>query len=296
MRLLVCSDPLNPSMPDSSFEAEIDAIRTVGLTFELLDVEALFAGSATRAVRRVSDDAGQLVYRGWMVTVANYEDLTVALAQRGATLITSPASYAATHHLPLAYQAIEAYTPRTVWIAGSAPFDMNEVHEALAPFGSRPIVLKDYVKSRKHEWLEACFIPSASDRAAVERVVNRFAELQGDDLAGGLVFREFVELEPVGTHSRSGLPLGREYRLFFVDGRFLAGGRYWDDVDYPDEFPTEPFATAAATLPSRFLSMDIAKTRSGEWIVMEVGDGQVSGLPDSIRALDFYARLATAVT
>ncbi len=71
----------------------------------------------------------------------------------------------------------------------------------------------DIVKSRKHEWDEACFIPAADDKSAVEQVVSRFVELQGDDLAGGLAFREFVELDPVGRHPRSGLRLGREYRL-----------------------------------------------------------------------------------
>jgi hypothetical protein len=85
--------------------------------------------------------------------------------------------------------------------------------------------VKDYVKSRKHEWLEACFIPDAGDRAAVERVVGVFVDRQGEDLAGGLVFREYVELRRVGAHPVSGLPLGREYRLFFLDGRLLAAGR-----------------------------------------------------------------------
>jgi hypothetical protein len=43
------------------------------------------------------------------------------------------------------------------------------VMELLRPFGDAPLVLKDYVKSQKHAWDEACFIPSASDRKAFER-------------------------------------------------------------------------------------------------------------------------------
>ena len=87
----------------------------------------------------------------------------------------------------------------------------------LRPFGSAAVVVKDFVKSRKHEWAEACFIPSASDRAAVERVVRRFLELQGDDLSEGLVFREFADFEPLGRHPKSGMPLTKEFRLFFLD-------------------------------------------------------------------------------
>jgi hypothetical protein len=94
------------------------------------------------------------------------------------------------------------------------------------------------------------------------------------------------------VHPASGLRLGREYRLFFARGQFLVGGRYWDDVDYPDEYPLEPFDRLAAAIPSPFFAMDIAQTALGEWIVLEVGDGQVSGLPKSIAPTAFYARLA----
>src|SRR5450432_3294033 len=66
----------------------------------------------------------------------------------------------------------------------------DEVMALLRPFGEKPIIVKDYVKSRKHEWNEACYIPCASDRQAVERVVMGFLHLQGEDLNEGLVFRE----------------------------------------------------------------------------------------------------------
>ncbi|MFF2396799.1 ATP-grasp domain-containing protein [Nocardia sp. NPDC058114] len=52
-------------------------------------------------------------------------------------------------------------------------------------------MIKDYVKSRKYEWNTACFVPDLSDGAVLRRVVERFVELQGDSLAGGIVVREF---------------------------------------------------------------------------------------------------------
>jgi hypothetical protein len=98
---------------------------------------------------------------------------------------------------------------RSVWLTGD--LDIDRIMGVLIPFGDGPIIVKDFVKSRKHEWTDACFIPSAADRSAVERVVNRFLELQGEELAGGLVFREFIEFRPVGTHSRSRMPLTEEW-------------------------------------------------------------------------------------
>jgi hypothetical protein len=38
--------------------------------------------------------------------------------------------------------------------------------------------------------------------------------------------------------------------------------------------------------------MDIARTVDGRWIIIELGDGQVAGLPDNCDIEDFYARLA----
>jgi hypothetical protein len=290
-RLLLCADPLMPRIADSAFEIETAAIDELGWPHDLLDLEALLKGDAARSTRRFREGADRYLYRGWMVPAGRYEDLATATAARGGSLMTSPASYLATHHLPSWYAAVEPSTPRTVWVEGMPPYDFASIHAALTSFGDRPMIVKDFVKSRKHEWDEACFIPAADDASAVERVVSRFVELQGDELAGGLVFREFVDLEPVGRHSRSGLVLGREYRLFFVGGRLLIGGRYWDGIDYDDNFPAEPFERIATAIQSPFFSMDIARTAAGDWIVMEIGDGQVSGLPDAIQPSEFYRRL-----
>ena len=165
--------------------------------------------------------------------------------------------------------------------------------EALAPFGDAPVIVKDFVKSRKHEWAEACFIPSASDRRAVERVVGRFLELQGEDLAGGLVFREYVEFEPIGVHPKSGMPLTEEYRVFWLDGMPIFWSPYWADGDYRvARPPIERFAGVAAAVRSRFFTMDLAKRRDGDWMIVELGDGQVSGLLRNEDAGPFYELLA----
>ena len=37
---------------------------------------------------------------------------------------------------------------------------------------------------------------------------------------------------------------------------------------------------AAAQIDSSFMTVDLAQLESGDWIIMEVGDGQVSGLQE----------------
>jgi hypothetical protein len=164
----------------------------------------------------------------------------------------------------------------------------------LHPFGDAPVIVKDYVKSQKHYWKEACFIPSARDAAAVERVVSRFIELQDGTLTGGLVFREFVELEALTSHSKSGMPLTKEFRRFFLDGTPLFTAQYWEEGEYGDALPPEQlFASVAKRVKSRFFTMDVAQRTNGEWIIMELGDAQVAGIPERVSPTDFYRTLAT---
>ena len=107
------------------------------------------------------------------------------------------------------------------------------------------------------------------------------------------MFREFVEFEPVGRHPRSGMPLTLEYRIFFLDGRPLLVSPYWEGVAYEGQGPpVQRFAALAAGVRSRFFTMDVAKKKDGEWMVMELGDGQVAGLPDDADVDAFYRGLA----
>jgi hypothetical protein len=152
--------------------------------------------------------------------------------------------------------------------------------------------VKDYVKSQKHYWTEACFIPDASDLEHVARVVARFLELQGDDLNVGLVFREYVPLRIVATHPKSGMPLAAEFRIFWLDHEPLLVHRYWADlVELEIEVPIEELRSTAREIPSRFFTMDVAMLDDGSWIVVELGDAQVSGLPSDAVAPAFYGRL-----
>ena len=70
------------------------------------------------------------------------------------------------HHLPESYSVIEEWTT-TLRLAEDRGRREHGPHHGicLQPFGATPLVLKDFVKSRKHEWDEACYIPSASDRS-----------------------------------------------------------------------------------------------------------------------------------
>jgi hypothetical protein len=200
------------------------AAQAAGLKTSLISYEALVdERDAEAAVRHVEPRAQceLAIYRGWMLRPEAYTRLFDALAALGVMLINSPAAYRHCHYLPESYEIIEGRTPLSVWIAGGPEISTDRIMETLRPFNAEPVIVKDFVKSQKHAWDEACYIPSAGDLGAVEQVVRRFLDLQGEDLNEGLVFREFVAFEPLATHSKSGMPLTTEYRLFFLDGQPL---------------------------------------------------------------------------
>jgi hypothetical protein len=292
MLLLFCSEPFAPRTVDPAFADEWDAAKAAGLSAQLIDFERLVAGELDRALAQVPPDASStIIYRGWMLAPDAYKRLYAALSQRGATTINDPHAYRTCHYLPESYSLLEGKTPQSVWLPITGEVDFDRVMTNLAELGPGPVVVKDYAKSQKHYWAEACYIPNARDRTSVERVVTRFLELQGNDLAEGLVFRCFVRLRQTGVHPKSGMPLSEEYRIFWLDHEPLVVTPYWDVDAAASEVPIDELRTIALRIPSRFFSMDVAVREDGSWLVIELGDAQVSGLQACAPAL-FYEALA----
>jgi ATP-grasp domain, R2K clade family 3 len=294
MLFVLCRDPFESARPDRSFQVEADQIERLGLVYILVDHDALIRGDdIAQVIRRIPKQTEPVtaVYRGWMMTPHQYRILYDALGRRNIRLINDPGEYRHCHYLPESYPIIERLTPRSAWLTGD--LSINRIMEALIPFGDQPVIIKDFVKSRKHEWADACFIPSAADQDSVDRVVRRFLELQGDDLNKGLVFREFIEFRRVGVHPKSGMPLTEEYRIFWMDAQPLFWSPYWEDGEYAGTGPPlDIFAETAAAVRSRFFSMDVARRIDGTWLIVELGDGQVSGLPRDDDAGPFYEALS----
>ena len=123
-------------------------------------------------------------------------------------------------------------------------------------------------------------------------VVDKFIELRGDSLNEGLVFRKFEELEYLAEHSKSGMPLTKEFRIFFANKKIVKVFDYWDEGEYGESKPElDAFTDIAQNIESNFFTMDVAKKKNGDWIIMELGDGQVAGLPDNANRNEFYQNL-----
>jgi len=296
MRAVFCLEPFEIKQVDFVYESEASEAEKVGFGIELLDFETLTREeNAVRATRFIKpfDELEKAIYRGWMLKPELYEKLYKVLLEKNLQLINSPTEYKNCHYLSECYRYIEKFTPKTVFVNVSQDFKIDDVFDPISVFGNKPLILKDFVKSRKHEWFEACFIPDASDKEKVKQTVDKFLELQGEDLNEGLAFREFVEFKSLTTHSKSGMPLTKEFRLFYLQNRLVFSSEYWEEGTYTNfEIPYGLFQKIAENVESNFFTMDIAQKENGDWLIVELGDAQVSGLPEKANVQNFYHKLS----
>jgi hypothetical protein len=273
--MIFCADPLSPRKVDPAFERDAEAARTAGLTCLTLDHDHLDRGinpaAALRTMRLA--EAGTAIYRGWMMTAEAYEALYHALLERQVRLITSPTAYTACHHATGSYPLLKNWMAETSWIGCDRLDDAQAVKAALAAHNRSAVIVKDWVKSQASGyWKEACYIPNASDFKQASQVIERFIELQGDSLVGGLVFKRYIPLVPEGAPPY-------EYRAFIVDGKVVGCWPRFQMSAQPLSPPQDLLVEVAECVPSPFASADFAIDVHGQWWLLEVGDGQVSGLP-----------------
>jgi len=162
------------------------------------------------------------------------------------------------------YELLKNYTFET-W------FDLRELPDC-------PMVVKGRTNSRKARWNTHMFAPNR--KAAVEIAL----ELMQDPMLGeqGIIFRRYEKLETleIGLNDQ---PFVNEHRIFYLNGVRLAHGFYWSIAENKKEIDQEglDFADEIAKLVSgyvNFFVLDVAKTETGKWKLVEVNDAQMAGL------------------
>lgn len=96
--------------------------------------------------------------------------------------------------------------------------------------------------------------------------------------------REYVPLQVIDAESFPNMvPISYEFRFFYFEKKCMAYGPYWymgKQYSLSKEELTEVLKLtdwAADRIGARFPAIDVAKTASGEWIIIEINDAQESG-------------------
>jgi hypothetical protein len=290
MHLLFPQNPMMRKLPEPVFEPEFDAAKSLGFNCLLFDEDALSAGDIDLALRGLpTGNAGDLLYRGWILTEDAYRRFHAALSERGYTLVSSPDQYAEVTFFPNYYPKIRDLSPGAVWT--DTP-DAYLAWTLARRLGDGPFVIKDHVKSAKHLWHEACFVPKGSGRENFERIAENLWREQGKAFFQGFVVKQYVPLRSRGESPRA-YPMCEEYRLFFWNRQLLTASHYHRQPENPVDW--SPFVALAGRFDAPFFTMDVAQTEAGNWIVVDMGAGECSSLPPSLEPERFYRRLAEVV-
>ena len=255
------SSYLNSRGVDEAFEREYEAASRAGLEVMLFHQQAW---DEKREIRLDVDKPGCTLYRGWMMKPEDYRVFHDQLSDSGISLLTPPDGYEAMHIFPNVYKWLAEDTPKTLFFPLHARMDVEDIKEKLGEF-----LIKDYVKSAKNTDFPACFGTDTSP-AEFERWMQRFYEIRGELLTGGILAKQYVKLKKYGGYTN-------EYRVFYLHGRLISVSRNSQQPDYAAAVPRS-LAEKYAMLPSPFYTVDYAEKEDGQWIVVEAGDGGVSGL------------------
>jgi len=215
----------------------------------------------------------------------HYRELERDLALLGSMLINSWEQ----HHWVASfayYEAVRQFTPET-WTD-------DDIHQCQHP---GPFVVKGKMKSRKWQWKSLMFAQSKRDALKLGERLKDDAEI-GEQ---GIVYRRFVPLRSFGV-GKDGLPQTNEWRFFYFRNQRLSYAYYWSGSDYLEQVAISDdamkLADKIAGIVSAFVPffvLDLAETESGDWILIEVNDGQQS-VPSEQDLDELYGNLKAALT
>lgn len=263
MTILFPSSYMSGSRVDEAFEREYEAALEAGLDIMLFN-QCLW--DEKREILLNRKESAQALYRGWMMKPEDYKAFYDRLSASGVSLCTAPGQYETMHIFPNIYPLLEEDTPRMLVFPLHSRLDVGEIGKKLGDF-----FVKDYVKSAKNTDFPAYFEKDISQEE-FDCWMNRFYELRGELLTGGILAKQYVNLKKYGECTN-------EYRVFYLHGRILSISRNSLQPNYAAELPGN-LAEKYAGLPSPFYTVDYAEKDDGKWIVIEAGDGGVSGLSE----------------
>jgi hypothetical protein len=171
------------------------------------------------------------------------------------------------------YSELREFTPET-WDDYTFPD---------APEGQ--FVVKGRTNSRKFDWNKLMFAENKRQAAQIG------AELSMSHLIGpqGLIYRRYIPLKTFEL-GLNGLPFTNEWRFFFYQGTLLSYGYYWSSA-LEETIAKAVLSEAGFGMAQQianickdhvsFFVLDMAETAEGDWILIEVNDGQMSGLSEN---------------
>lgn len=223
---------------------------------------------------RSAVEAGQIVI-GRFSAIPFYREQEKEYQYLGAEMINSYNEHLFVANIKEWYSILHSYTAKT--------YDQLHLIPETGPF-----VLKGTTNSKKFLWDTHMFARDKKEAIEVHSKLSHDGLLEDQEI----VIREYIPLITY-TQGLRGLPITREFRFFCYQCTILSGGYYWSS--HVDEVVEKGCSIDPAIVPkdwlqkvvnyaglyTNFYSLDVAQAENGQWIVIELNDGQMSGLSEN---------------
>lgn len=278
MNIIFPSSMENVNEVDTVYKEEyVAASRIKNLNVFLFDYSEWFFNKKIQLNKGTSEAKEICIYRGWMFKPNEYKIFYHELADKNLQLLTAPAQYNRMHEFPLIYPKVAENTPRIKTYAFNERINIKELQKIFARF-----LVKDYVKSVKNTSFPK-FFDQKTSQTDFDNWMKVFYKYRSDLLTGGICIKEYVDLKKYADHTN-------EWRVFYFHGNpFII----LPNSGQSKEAPSVPQALVDkySNLESPFYTIDYGEETNGQWIIIETGDGGVSGLPDNTNVNKFYKGL-----
>lgn len=269
------SPDLDPDKSDGDINGATKVAKELGLTVHFLRRESEyepdedpFAGLPPLSREEPAVWIGRIPSPGW------YARVHACALERGPRLVNSPDEHRRILEFDHAYPRLQGLTPRSVVVE-----DVRGVAAAIEQLGL-PLFIKGTLLSRKFYGWKACVADTPGEAEALVGRLLRVSQLS----RGRAVLRQLVPLRRT-EQVLEGFPTSREYRLFLLRGQVVGLGYYWPFEDPfgaltgGDEAAVLDLAREAARrLEAPYVSVDVGQLQNGQWLVIESGDPQFSGV------------------
>jgi len=172
------------------------------------------------------------------------------------------------------YQYLKDFTPLS-WKFSCEPFYDDD----------GPFVVKGCTNSKKWQWNTLMY--AANKKTAIKIA----AELMSDSYIGSqqIYIRKYIPLKTyeIGINN---VRFTNEWRVFCYKDQILSKGYYWScagsEIIEDAEWNQDADNLIQTLLPivskyTNFYTLDIAQTTENKWILIEINDGQMSGLSEN---------------
>lgn len=290
MKILFPSEPFSPKEIDSAFKAEFEAANMVGFKTFLFDHDEFIKKDvlSTNLPTNAKEGDETIILRSWMLKEEQYMSLYGRLFGRGYSLKNTPKEYLNVHHFPNVYTKISAHTAKSWWTPDWLELENPEKTDwkSVRDYLGGDVLIKDYVKSEKGN-MDLFVLSKELTNVEFYEKILKFIEARGKLFNKGIVFKQIESLKKYDGHTN-------EWRIFIFDDELLLmdyNGTPGVKTKLPSFEIIMECHKIAKTIENKFITIDVAEKEDGLWMILEAGDGQVSGMPAESTAIGFYNKL-----